>query len=96
MPPLYGEEMENQTLENDGLNSESNVVESRWRSVDFGVTKTILKLLLINISDKVCGVVTILTSTALSIADTFSDIFVAFTLFTAGHYHWGSIVAVTD
>ena len=40
-------EIENQTLENDSLNCESNVVESRWTSVDFGVIKTFLKLLLI-------------------------------------------------
>ena len=76
-----------QTLEKTIIACELNSVESRWKLVDFGVISTLLKLLFKNISDKARGVITILTSSALSVADTASDIIVAISLFSAGHFN---------
>ena len=85
-----------QTSKNTTIGRELNNVGIRWKFVDFGVISTILKLLFKNMSDRARGVITILTSTALSIADTASDIIVAISLFSAGHYQWGCIVAIAD
>ena len=84
------------TSKNTTIGRELNNVGIRWKFVDFGVISTILKLLFKNMSDRARGVITILTSTALSIADTASDIIVAISLFSAGHYQWGCIVAIAD
>ena len=75
---------------------DQNGMKDRWKNIDFGVITTFLRLILKNVSEKTCGIVTILTSTALSIADTVSDIVVAFSLFSSSHYYWGCIVAIAD
>ena len=69
---------------------------SRWSIVDFGLVSTILKLLLVNISEKACGIATILSTTAISIGDTVSDFIVSFTLFFNGHRYWALIVIIID
>ena len=69
---------------------------SRWSIVDFGLVSTILKLLLVNISEKACGIATILTTTAIAVADTVSDFIVSFTLFFDGHRYWAFIVIIID
>ena len=69
----------------------STTVE-RWKTIEFGIVSKVLKLLLVNICDKVRGTITILLSVFLSIADTVSDVVVAITLIYSGHYYWGCIV----
>ena len=69
---------------------------SRWTTVDFGMIPTLLKLVLVNISDQVCGIISIITTTLISIGDTISDFVVAFTLLFSGHYKWALAVIVVD
>ena len=68
----------------------------RWRVIDFGVIPKLLKLVLVNISDKISGVITILITTIMSIGDTISDLVVAFSLILSGHYYWGIVVVLID
>ena len=74
----------------------SNDNEDRWKNVDLGVIQTVLNSLLINISDRLSGILTILSSVMISIADTASDFAVAFYLFSSGHYIWGWVVVIID
>ena len=72
------------------------ITVERWKTIEFGIVSSVLKLILVNICDKVCGIITILLSAFLSIADTVSDLVVAFSLIYSGHYYWGCIVIVVD
>ena len=85
----------NKKDENHVSNRTNNMVE-RWKMIDFGVLSKMLKLVLVNICDKICGIITILMTTLLSIADTVSDIVVASSLIYSGHYYWGCIVIFVD
>ena len=76
--------------------STSQEKENRWGKVDFGILQTIFKSVLINISDRASGVITILSSIIISVADIASDFAVAMSLFSSGHYTWGWIVVITD
>ena len=84
-----------EVLEED-FRSKNDEKLSRWSIVDFGLVSTILKLLLVNISEKACGIATILSTTAISIGDTVSDFIVSFTLFFNGHRYWALIVIIID
>ena len=75
--------------------NESKKIE-RWRVIDFGAIPKLLKLVLVNISDKISGVITILITTIISIGDTISDLVVAFSLILSGHYYWGFVVVLID
>ena len=59
---------------------------NRWSIIDFGLISNLLKIVLVNITDKVSGIVSIIITTLISIGDTVSDFAVAFTLFFSGHY----------
>ena len=74
----------------------SNNVTTRWENIDLGLIQTILKVVLVNISDKANGIVSILTSALISIGDTASDLAVAITLFANGHTNWGWVVLLAD
>ena len=76
--------------------STSSNVSTRWENIDLGLIQTILKVVLVNISDKVNGIVSILTSTLISIGDTASDLAVAITLFSNGRTYWGWSVLLVD
>ena len=69
---------------------------SRWSVVDFGMISKLLKVILVNISDRLCAVITIIITTLISIADTVTDFVVAFTLIFAKHYNWAIAVIVID
>ena len=76
--------------------STSSNVSTRWENIDLGLIQTILKVVLVNISDKVNGIVSILTSALISIGDTASDLAVAITLFANGNTNWGWVVLLAD
>ena len=67
-----------------------------WETVDLGFIQTLLKLWLINITDKVAVTLTILITVFISIFDTITDIAVAYTLFASGHRTWGTVVVIFD
>ena len=69
---------------------------SRWTDIDFGLIKTIFKVIFVNISEKVAGTLTILTTIAISSSDIVSDIIVAVTLFSMEEYVLGIIVIAVD
>ena len=69
---------------------------NRWKIVDFGLIPKLLRLVLVNVSERFSGILTILISTAMSIADTVSDFIVAFTLIYSEHYYWALIVIIVD
>ena len=69
---------------------------NRWSIIDFGLISSLLKIVLVNITDKVSGIVSIIITTLISIGDTVSDFAVAFTLFLSGHYQWAITVIVVD
>lgn len=70
--------------------------QNRWQMVNFGLIPTFLKLLLKNISEKACGTLTILITSAISIGDTVSDFVVFFTLLYYEHYSWALVVVTVD
>ena len=47
----------------------SNDKVNRWKTVHLGIVQTVLKALLINISDRVSGIITIIISILISIVD---------------------------
>ena len=71
-------------------------VNNRWKEVDLGLVFTLWKILLKNVSDRVCGILTFSTSMILSISDTISDVVVAITLFLSGRRTFGWIVIIVD
>ena len=77
------------------MNTSSNV-SSRWEKIDLGIFQTLLKVILVNISDKANGIVSILISTLISIGDTSTDLYVAITLFDVRHTEWGWAVLLVD
>ena len=68
----------------------------RWQLIDFGLIHTVFSLLLINVSNKTCGVLTILTSVTISIFDSISDLVIAANLFSRGYLTLGWTVLVVD
>ena len=76
--------------------SNVNSYDKRWKIIDFGLIPKLLKFILVNISDKVSGIITILITSVMSFADTVSDLVVAFTLIFAGNYYWGFMVILID
>ena len=68
----------------------------RWQLIDFGLIHTVFSLLLINVSNKTCGVLTILTSVTISIFDSISDLVIAANLFSRKYSALGLIVLVVD
>ena len=68
----------------------------RWKVVEFGVLQKLFKYLLKNISDKVSGILTILSTVLIAISDIVSDVVVAITLFGNNHTTWGCIVVAVD
>ena len=79
-----------------GSTLEASTKNERWRIIDFGLFPKLLKLVLVNISDKVSGIITILITTIMSIGDTISDLVVAFSLIFSGYYYWGFVVVLID
>ena len=73
-----------------------NKDQKRWQIVDFGLIPIVLKQLLQNISEKTCGTLTILITSAISIGDTVSDFVVFFTLLYYEHYSWALVVVTVD
>ena len=71
-------------------------MSSRWEKIDLGIFQTLLKVILLNISDKVNGIVSILISVLISIGDTVSDLGVAITLFANDHTDLGLVVLLAD
>ena len=53
----------------------------RWQLIDFGLIHHLFSFLLRNVSAKVCGVLTILTTVGMAISDTIPDLIIAATLF---------------
>ena len=94
-------------MELDNLNPDdvNDIIEStpsvkkevnRWSQVDFGLISKLLKIVLVNISDKVAGIISIIITTLISIGDTVSDFVVAFSLLFDKHYKWAIAVIVID
>ena len=73
-----------------------NSIDRRWKIIDFGLIPKFLKLILVNISDKVSGIITILITSVMSFADTVSDLVVAFTLIFSRNSYWGFMVILID
>ena len=73
-----------------------NKDQQRWQIVEFGLIPILLKLLLKNVSEKACGTLTILITSAISIGDTVSDFVVFFTLLYYEHYSWALVVVTVD
>ena len=71
-------------------------IEDRWELINLGLIHTLLMLLFKNVSNRVCGILTILTSILLAIIDTISDCVIAITLFTRNHTTLGWIVVIVD
>ena len=68
----------------------------RWSEVELGLVQKLFKFVFINISEKAAGILTILTSVALSIADIVSDIVIAISLFTKQNHLLGLVVFFVD
>ena len=81
---------------NEDMISKEETESSRWTDINFGLIKTIYKVIFVNISEKVAGTLTILTTIILSISDTISDIIVAVTLFSMEEYILSIIVFAVD
>ena len=69
---------------------------SRWQNIDLGIVQTIIKKLFKNLSLK--GVITsaIIVTLVLSVADTGSDMAVAYHLFASGSIYCGIAVVICD
>ena len=72
------------------------MAQIRWETINMGFIQTLLKMWLINITDKVAVSLTIVITALVSIFDTIADIVVAYTLFISGHRTWGTIVVLCD
>ena len=95
------------TQDEDHENLSSNCIEEvlpcqdsnkkdRWKLIDLGLIQKLLKLMFKNLSDRVCGILTIWTSIALAISDTVSDFVIAITLFKNSHTTLGWVVVAVD
>ena len=82
--------------EKDNVTQNVCIKSSRWTEIDFGLIQTMFKAIFVNISEKVSGTLTILTTIAMSISDIISDIVVAVTLFSMDQYTLGCIVLAID
>ena len=71
-------------------------IEDRWNLIDLGLINTLLTLLFKNVSNRVCGILTILTSILISITDTISDFAIAITLFAGNHTTMAWVVITVD
>ena len=85
-----------ESIELDSLPNSNHSFKNRWQEVDLGLVFTVWKILLKNVSDRVCGILTFISSMILSISDTISDVLVALTLFSSGQRTWGWIVIIVD
>ena len=83
-------------IESDESSASAKKELSRWSLIDFGLIAKLLKLVLVNISHKACGIISIIITSLISLADTVSDFAVAFTLIFAKHYNWAIAVIVID
>ena len=81
---------------NEDLLSKEGIESNRWDEIDFGLIQSLFKAIFLNISEKVSGTLTILTTIAISISDIVSDIVVALTLFSLDQYTLGIIVLGVD
>ena len=81
---------------NEDLLSKKGIESNRWDEIDFGLIQSLFKAIFLNISEKVSGTLTILTTIAISISDIVSDIVVALTLFSLDQYTLGIIVLGID
>ena len=70
--------------------------QNRWEMVDFGFIHIILTKIFKNVSYRLCGILTILTTVILSISDTISDLVIAISLFARRYTTLGWAVLVVD
>ena len=92
--------MDSHELENNtkyvGENDDKVPAPTRWRQIDLGLMPKLFKAIFVNISDKSAGILTILTTTAMSLSDIISDIVIAVTLFSMEEYAIGLFVLLVD
>lgn len=85
-----------ENTENNGKSDKQDSTPTRWNQIDLGLMPKIFKGVFVNISDKVAGILTILTTITMSLSDIISDILVAISLFTIGEYTMGFFVLLVD
>ena len=80
---------------NEDLLSKEGIESNRWDEIDFGLIQSLFKAIFLNISEKVSGTLTILTTIAISIAKPKQQVLLGYSLVRA-HSHRKAVAEIID